>query len=115
MRWLLDAMLPPQTAKELSTLRHEAVSVLDIGMGAATDAEVFDVAVHEDRVTVTENFADFAILLRDRQTHDEPCVPVVFVRRDSLPRRGALAVHLCKRLDTWATANLEPFIGLHWP
>ena len=108
-------MLPPAAADELGRLGHDAVSVLRMEMGAADDAEVFERAVTDDRVTVTENFADFAGLLADRQNRGEPSTPVVFVRRDNFPRRGALAGHLARKLDEWARANPEPFVGLHWP
>jgi hypothetical protein len=42
-------------------------------------------------------------------------VPIVFVRRDSLPRRGAQATHLARKLHAWADANPYPFVGLYWP
>lgn len=115
MKWLLDAMLPPAAAQELEGLGHDAVSVLRIEMSTAEDSVVFTRAVADQRIIVTENFADFAELLAVRQNQNEPTVPVVFVRRDTLPRRGALAVHLARKLDEWAKANPEPFVGLYWP
>ena len=115
MRWLLDAMLSPAAADDLDGLGHDAVSVLRMEMGAADDAQVFERAVTDDRVIATENIADFAALPADRQNRGEPSTPVVFVRPDDLPRRGALAGHLARKLDDWARANLEPFAGLHWP
>jgi predicted nuclease of predicted toxin-antitoxin system len=115
VKWLLDAMLPLATTDELDRLGHDAVSVLRMEMGAADDAKVFERAVTDGRVIVTENFADFAALLADRQNRGEPATPVVFVRRDNLPRRGALAGHLARKLDEWARANPEPFVGLYWP
>ena len=108
-------MLPPAGADELDRLGHDAVSVLRIEMGAADDAKVFEHAVAEGRVIVTENFADFAALLTERQNRGEPSTPIVFVRRDNLSRRGALAGHLARKLDEWAQANPEPFVGLYWP
>jgi predicted nuclease of predicted toxin-antitoxin system len=114
VRWLLDEMLPAAAAVELADRGHDAVSVLDIGMGGAADAEIFDRAVREDRVVVTENFGDYATLAAQRLSREEPCVPVVFVRREDLPRRGALAVHLARRLHAWAAANSEPYVGIHW-
>lgn len=108
-------MLPPATADELDRLGHDAVSVLRIEMGAADDGTAFEHSVTERRVVVTENFADFAALLTDRQNRGEPSTPVVFVRRDSLPSRGALASRVARKLDDWARANPEPFVGLYWP
>ena len=108
-------MLPPLAAQELRRLGHEALSVLEVGLGAAEDAEVLDRAASDERIIVTKNFSDYARLLQERQSGNERCVPVVFVRRDDLPKRGALATHLAKRLHDWAIANSEPFIGLYWP
>lgn len=108
-------MLPPATTDELDRLGHDAVAALRIEMGAAGDVTVFEHAVTQRRVVVTENFADFAALLTDHQNRGEPSTPVVFVRRDNLPSRGALASRLARKLDHWARANPEPFVGLYWP
>ncbi|MDQ3978236.1 MAG: DUF5615 family PIN-like protein [Actinomycetota bacterium] len=115
MRWLLDEMLPRVAAEQLNRRRHDAISVYDIDLTGADDVEVFTRAVAEDRVLVTENFADYSLLLTNRLSADEPCVPVVFVRKPDLPSGAALATHLADRLDRWAAANPDPYVGLHWP
>ena len=115
MRWLLDEMLPPAAAHELRARGHDAVSVLEAGLAGADDGEVYTRAVAEDRVIVTENFADSARLLKERQARDEPCVPVVFLRRASMPARGGLAVQIARRLDAWAGRHPEPLTGTYWP
>jgi len=89
--------------------------VLELEMQGAPDHEVFDRAVDEKRVVVTENFADFAALVEERQANDDPCTPVVFVRESSFPAGGALPAHLAERLNQWADANPDPYEGLHWP
>jgi hypothetical protein len=71
-------------------------------------------AVSEARIVMTENFADYVLLLDQRSARGEPCVPVVFVRKTSLPRRGALAPRLAKRLDAWVRLHPEPYVGPHW-
>jgi predicted nuclease of predicted toxin-antitoxin system len=108
-------MLPPQAAVLLRDLGHDAASVLDHGLAATADEIIYDLAVRQRRIMVTENFADYAIILRERQVLGRECLPVVFVRRVDLPRRGALAGHLVARLVAWADANPEPAVGLHWP
>jgi predicted nuclease of predicted toxin-antitoxin system len=113
-KWLLDEMLPPVTCDELRTRGYDAVSVHEVGLRGVEDAAVFDLAVRDVRVIVTENFADFAALLEQHAARGEPCVPVVFVRKRELPRRGALALHLARRLDQWAQGNVEPYVGAHW-
>lgn len=72
-------------------------------------------AVLQERLIVTENFAGFVRLLEDRQTSGAPCVPVVSVRKSSFPKGGGLAGHLAKHLDKWARDHQDPYIGPHWP
>jgi predicted nuclease of predicted toxin-antitoxin system len=108
-------MFPHAVAEEFRARDHDAVAVFELNLQGTPDEEVFDLAVNEDRVVVTENFADFAALVERRQATDEPCTPVVFVRKSSLPTGGALAAHLAERLDGWAADNPDPYPGLHWP
>jgi len=115
MKWLIDEMLPHATAQELRDRGHDAITVADLDMRGAPDAAIFDAAVNEQRVVVTENFADFAALVDQHQTNNEPCTPVVFVRKSSFPARGALPTHLAEHLDRWARRNPDPYQGLHWP
>ncbi|MBN1610788.1 MAG: DUF5615 family PIN-like protein [Polyangiaceae bacterium] len=114
MKWLLDEMLPPATCRALVEMGHDALSVCDAGLSGHEDDEVFDYAVCAKRILVTENFADYAMLLEQRTHRDEPCVPVVFVRKANLIRRGALATRLAKRLDDWARRHPDPYVGAHW-
>ena len=114
MRWLIDEMLPPETALELSTRGHDAATIAALGLAGQPDPVIFDRAVSEGRVVVTENIADFAVVLDQRLRSDRPAVPVVFVRKTDLPRRGALAHHLAERLHTWSQANPDPYLGPHW-
>lgn len=114
MRWLVDEMLPPDTAAELNRRGHDATSVAGLGLAGQPDPVVYDRAVTESRIVVTENVADFAVLLDRRLRANEPAVPVVFVRKGDLPRRGALAHHLGARLDRWADDSPDPYLGPHW-
>lgn len=108
-------MLPPATVTELHRRGHDAVHVNALGLAGHDDPVVFEAAVTQGRIVVTENFADHAVLLDQRLRNDEPCVPVVFVRKTDLPRRGALAHHLAERLHTWAAGHPDPYLGAHWP
>jgi predicted nuclease of predicted toxin-antitoxin system len=114
MKWLLDEMLPAATCRQLIRRGHDAVSVYDRDLGGAEDARVFHVAVSEQRIMVTENFADYAVLLEQCISRGAPCVPVVFVRKTGSSARGALAARLAKRLDDWAKAHPDPYVGPHW-
>lgn len=64
---------------------------------------------------VTENFADFSVVLTQRHASEKPCVPLVFVRKKDCPRGGALASHLAVHLHHWAAKNPDPYPGPHWP
>jgi predicted nuclease of predicted toxin-antitoxin system len=115
VRWLIDEMLPPAAALGLNRRGHDATHVNDLGLAGQPDPMVFDAAVAQFRIVVTENIADYAALVEQRVRNDEPCVPVVFVRKGDFSRRGALAAHLAARLDRWADANPGPYLGPHWP
>jgi hypothetical protein len=115
VRWLIDEMLPPATAELLNERGHDAVSVHAVGLTGAADADVFDYAVDDQRLVVTENFADYSSLLSQRLGNDQPCVPVVFIHKPDFPKGGALAVHLAARLQAWAAVNADPYVGPHWP
>jgi len=69
VRWLLDEMLPRTVAQRLSQLGHDAVSVHDVELTGAADDDVFEFAVVQDRLIVTENFADFVRLLESRHPY----------------------------------------------
>jgi len=71
-------------------------------------------AVDEPRVLVTENSADFAVLVDHRSAAEEPVATVVFLRKSSFPNEG-LAHHIAVHLHAWAEATPEPFTGIHWP
>jgi len=107
-------MLPPETAVELSGRGHDAVSVQSLGLAGQPDPTAFDQAVAGSRIVVTENIADFALLLEQRLRNDEPAVAVVLVRKTDLPRRGAVPHHLAERLHAWAQATPDPYLGPHW-
>ena len=108
-------MLPPATADEVNALGHDALSVAAPGLAAATDEAVYAEALAQERMMVTENFADFAAIIAQCLADAEPCVPVVFVRKADHPQGGALAHHIASRLHRWADRNPDPCPGPHWP
>lgn len=114
MRFLLDEMLPRRAARELVDRGHDALCAADADLAGCRDEEVFDRAVAERRVIVTENVADYAGLLTARQGRDDPSTPVIFLRKSDFPRRGALSSHLAARLHDWAERHPDPYVGAHW-
>jgi predicted nuclease of predicted toxin-antitoxin system len=107
-------MLPSSTANHLGDLGHDAVSVASPGLREAADENIYALAVDQQRLVVTENFADFARLVEHRHALEESCVPVVFVRKRDFPR-GGMAVKIAQHLHEWARANPDPYPGAHWP
>jgi hypothetical protein len=115
VNWLFDEMFPPECAKRLCELGHDALSVHGIGLAGHGDEEVFSAAISQGRVLVTENFGDFSVLLDQHLSRQETCVPVVFLHRHRFPRGGAMADRVAVLLDGWARDNPEPYLGPHWP
>ena len=105
MRFLIDEMFPSMTCTLLAQRGHDAVHVRDRGVNARPDSEVAAVAIRENRALVTENVKDFAA---------QQDLAVVCVLKSRLPASG-MAEHLARLLDRWATADPEPYLGLHWP
>lgn len=58
MRLLLDQNLRVQTKEFLRQLGYDVVDTRDLGLSRATDREIAEVAVREDRIIVTYN-SDF--------------------------------------------------------
>ena len=52
MRWLIDEMLPPETAAELNGRGYDATSVAEVGLAGQADP-VEDRAVADGRIVVT--------------------------------------------------------------
>jgi predicted nuclease of predicted toxin-antitoxin system len=85
MRLLIDNNLPPGLVDALS--EWDVVHVRQLGLQAATDQVIFDLAASEHRIVVSQD-ADFGTLLA-RLGGKAPSV--VLIRRPDLPTSALLA------------------------
>ena len=60
MKFLIDAMLPPQVAVQLDVAGHTAVSPMSLGDQELTDKALIELSESEGLVLVTENVKDFS-------------------------------------------------------
>jgi predicted nuclease of predicted toxin-antitoxin system len=116
VRFLIDEMFGARLASHLTDAGHDALHVGEAGLLSASDDDVLSHAVTDDRVLVTENADDFAVLLSERSAAGLALGPVVIARKGSLPRQGGEAMHhaLAEALIKWAKQNPEPYPHMHW-
>jgi predicted nuclease of predicted toxin-antitoxin system len=69
--FLVDAQLPPSLAEALRQAGRQAVHVIDLGLLAATDEQIWDEAISRSAVLVTKD-RDFA--LRRAASNDGPAI-----------------------------------------
>ena len=86
MRFLVDAQLPPALAKWLAAKGHEAEHVADRQMQAASDAAIWDYALHVAAAIVTKD-EDFA----QRKVLTDQGPVVVWIRQPNTRRRDLLS------------------------
>jgi predicted nuclease of predicted toxin-antitoxin system len=94
MRFLIDNALSPHVAQGLRDGGFDAIHVRDWHMQAASDAEIFERCVAEDRVIVSAD-TDFGTLLAIREA-SRPSV--VLLRRPSQRRPAEQVIILLANL-----------------
>jgi predicted nuclease of predicted toxin-antitoxin system len=100
VRLLIDNALSPLVADGLSHAGHDVVHVLERGMHAADDEEIFSVADREDRILVSAD-TDFGTILALRQSSR----PSVILFRHGAARRPQSQLRiLIEHLDEWESS-----------
>lgn len=99
MRFLLDQNRSPRLAVLLRKSDHDVVHALDIGMGAASDDALLELAHREQRIVVTGD-TDFGALLALKRQRSPS---VILFRGRTTPRAVDQAQLILEHLDDLAT------------
>ena len=119
MRFLLDEHYSKEIARQLREERgHDVVSAKErdelVGFG---DAQLLELMASERRTIVTENVADFAVLVRRAAGAGGEHAGVVFTSPESFPRAKATIGLFVEALDQLLRAEpAEDALGgrVHW-
>jgi hypothetical protein len=104
---LLDEMFSPQIAAELALRGVDCRAVVaDSVLRAQSDLEIFDSAVRDDRVLVTNNVPDFESLRRAREAAGGPVPGLIYTFDITFPRTKAYVSRLTAALAA-AAADRE--------
>ena len=104
---LLDEMFSPRIADELALRGIDCRAVVaDPVLRAQSDLEIFDFAVRDDRVLVTNNVTDFESLRRAREAAGGPVPGLVYTSDITFPRTRAYVSRLTAALAA-AAADRE--------
>jgi predicted nuclease of predicted toxin-antitoxin system len=95
MKFLIDNALSPIIARGLIEAGHDAIHVRDVGMAAAADPEIFELAIKENRILISAD-TDFGALLALR----ELAKPSFILFRQTDKRPSSQLIFLLNQLPT---------------
>jgi predicted nuclease of predicted toxin-antitoxin system len=103
---LLDEMFSPAIVDELAAGGVDCRAVAaDRLLRALSDLEIFEAALLEDRVIVTNNVADFESLRRAREAAGGQVPGLIYTSDLSFPRTRAYVSRLVTALETAAVGH----------
>jgi hypothetical protein len=103
---LLDEMLSDVIAADLSSRGVDCRAVVgDPLLRALSDLEVFDAALAENRVVVTNNIPDFESLRRARDAAGGPVPGLIYTSDFAFPRTRAYFSRLADALEAAAVQH----------
>lgn len=100
MRFLVDENLSPRLSESLNGLGHDAVHVAELGLKSASDSEILERALTEDRIVLSAD-TDFGTALASSRANKPS---VVIIRRSADRRVGDLVALLKSNLADLADA-----------
>lgn len=105
MRLLIDEMYPPAIAEQLRDRAHDVEAVTERAeLRGLADIEIFAQAQREQRAVVTENIADFSVIVDGYDQRGQGHYGLTFVPADTHPRGnprtvGRMVVELSQLLS----------------
>lgn len=103
---LLDEMFSPAIAADLAARGVDCRAVAaDSLLRALSDLEIFDAALLEGRVVVTNNVSDFESLRRARDTAGGAVPGLIYTSGVTFPRTKAYVSRLAAALETAAVGH----------
>ena len=103
---LLDEMFSPAIAADLAACGVDCRAVVaDPVLRALSDLEIFQAALAEERVIVTNNVPDFESLRRAREAAGGEVPGLIYTSDATFPRANAYAARLVTALENAASSH----------
>lgn len=103
---LLDEMLSPAIAARLTSRGVDCLAVVaDPLLRAHSDLEIFDIALLDSRIIVTNNVADFESLRRARDAAGGPVPGLIYTSDAVFPRTKAYISRVAEALEAAAAGH----------
>jgi predicted nuclease of predicted toxin-antitoxin system len=112
VRLLLDEMFPGALAEQLRARGHDVASIRDpeyVRLEGASDVDVFEAAVVETRIVVTEDVSGFRSLEIDALAEGRSTPGLIFTTDRQFPRGDpATFGRLVRALDALLGSEVDP-------